>query len=103
MLFLSYSFLPKVPDLNLELPRILRSSEIQVCIYLLYFIIHRFISVVISNTNESLMLVSIECFASTSVSSTCRTCAYTVKASCETVVIKMYDSCRRAPAIEWTS
>lgn len=62
MLFLSYSSLPEVPDLNLELPQWFLGAVIQVCIYLLYFIIHRFISVVISNTNESLMLVSVESF-----------------------------------------
>lgn len=52
----------------------------------------RCVSVVISNTNESLMSVSIESCKDVSVSLTCRMCAYSVKGSCEIVVIKIYDS-----------
>lgn len=52
----------------------------------------RCVSVVISNTNESLTSVSIESCKNVSVFLTCRMCAYSVKGSCEIVVNKTYDS-----------
>lgn len=77
--------------------------------HLVYFIMHSGDVSVISNTNESLMSVSIESYRDVSVSLTHRICVDSVKGFCEIVVIMTYDFkiikhlCERAPAIEWTS
>lgn len=52
----------------------------------------RCVSVVISNTNESLISASIESCKDGSVSLICRMCVYSVKGACELIVIKVYDS-----------
>lgn len=61
--------------------------------HLLYFVIHsKCVSVVISNTNEIFMSVSIESCKDGSVSLICRMCVYGVKGACELIIIKAYDS-----------
>lgn len=52
----------------------------------------RCVSVVISNTNESVIPISIESCKDGSVSLICRKCVYSVQGAYELIVIKAYDS-----------